>query len=345
VIHWVRSAVRKSLEEAPEVFIQDQAVFLSQINSDRLFELAAAYHIIRDDKISERLLRAALQKNIRHIPSLYGLCILAFKKGDMEKAQKLFSRASRLDGQAASSTLYIQNQLRAMLPLPEATRWSLWCLERLQFLKKFSVSTQFELGKILFERSEFERASTVLRPLTAVSEYSYEVTQYLSYTYERLYSGDELVEKIMEVAEMATDRSDLFFNLAMICQHDQKRLDLAIHFFYLATRSDPKDPGLRFSLEQACMELIGKLGKASKAVDYCQLMLAHLYHGSVAVAERYARLLRKRYGWKYPESFSTLLPGSLWQNWLLKDEGILKGALVQWFGFAPTEDWKIRRHP
>lgn len=343
MIHWLSETKRRELQRDPEASIQSLIGRITQLDGEELFSLAAAYYLIQDQEKSKKFCRLALQKNFCHVPSLYGLALIFFGEGKELEAKRFFSKALHFDSDAASSVLYLQQQLRSILGLTDANQLGLWCLEQLNESNKGDRSCQFELGKILFERSEFEQAVPVLKPLMGMSEYSFEVTQYLSYIYERLYSGDQLIEKTLELGELVSERSDLFFNLAMICQHDQGRLDMAVHFFYLAVRSDPKDPGLRFSLEQACLELIGQLGKPNDDLDYFHLMIAHLYHGSLAVAERYARTLRKRFQWSHPRSFQSLAPHRLWDNWLLKDEGVLGEALNQWFGDQPVENWKINK--
>jgi len=343
MIYWVKKERRPALQKDPHMYIQMLLNRNVALSSEDLYELAVCFDLLHEFKETKRYCQIALQKNLAHTPSLYGMSLRAFEDKSFDEAKRSFGRAIRLDPDAAGSALHFQVRLRTALSLPQATQWGLWCLEQVQLSNKASDSTQFELAKILFERSEFERAIPLFKSLVRQEDLAFEVTQYLSYIYERLYTGDELVERTLELAQVVPQRSDLFFNLGMVCQHEQKRLDLSIHFFYLAVRSDAQDPSLRFSLEQACLELIGAQSKPSKPEDYFQLMLAHLYHGSVAVAERYARILRERYSYRYPLSFESLAPKALWSNWLLKDEGLLSEALRQWFGDHPVENWKITK--
>lgn len=341
VIHWVVKEVRTRLRKDPEAYIQRFQEPYGNLSGDELFALAAAHNLLGMSKETKKFCRLALQKSFGHVPSLYSLALKFFEESKIDEAKRSFLRAVRLDENAAENVIYVQSQLRALMTLPEATRWGLWCLEQLQASQKHSTGSQFELGKLLFERSEFEQAVSVLKPLLSYPEYAFEVTQYLSYIFERLYKGDELLEKSLDLAQLVKERSDLFFNLAMVCQHEQNRLDIALHFFYLAVRSDPQDPGLRFSLEQACLEYIGQHNSPKSAADHFNLMIAHLYHGSVAVAERYARSLRSRFEYKHPFTFYSFEPRGLWKDWLLKDDGILGEALQMWFGSVPSQSWKL----
>lgn len=342
VIHWLKNSVRKEILSNPSSFLQLRVINEAKASSDELFEIAAAYDFLQDSKKAKLYCQRAIQRSFQHIPSFYGLALKSFEDHKFEEAQRFYLRAIRMDPQAAEGALYFHQRLRGFFSLPEATHWGRWCLEQLQTSDKASMASQFELGKILFERSEFDQAVPILKALVQCEQYSFEAIQYLSYIYERIYKGAELVENTLQLASCVKDKSDLFFNLAMVCQHEQNRLDLALHFFYLASRSDAQDPGLRFSLEQACLEYIGQNAQPKTPDEYFSLMVAHLYHGSLAVAERYARSLRKRFHWKFPNSFSKLEPSSLWIEWLVKDEGILGEALEAWFGETPVENWRLK---
>lgn len=343
MIYWVKKALQKKLRENPSSYIELWEPKLSQLSAERIYSLGVAYDMMGIPSRAKALWKKSLERNLAFCAPLYALSLKAFEQKDFSSAQRWFKRAMRCDQDASNSCLHFQQRLRALLNMQDSVEMAEWCLRQLQENKKGSEETQFEWAKLLFERSEFQKAAEVMKPLITQQKFCFEVTQYLSYIYERIYEGDELILATLDLAERTKDRSDLFFNLAMICQHDQKRQDLGLHFFYLACREDPQDPGLRFSLEQACIEFIGSMSKSQKSEDLFNLMVAHLYHGSVAVAERYAQLLRERYSWKHPEHFLNLQPSPLWRDWLLKDQGPLGEALELWFGSEPRSSWRIQR--
>jgi len=297
MFHWLSEATREEIRHRPQEFLEKTPIQVS-CGAEEFFAVAMAYHQIGDAKRAEQAYRMALQKNFCHLPSIYGLAMEAFRRrGGTKDARNLLKRALRMDSKAAEHAIHFQRELKYYLDPKthggEVTSIQIWCLQELEFLKKGSLATRFQLGKLLFEKSQMEDAIPYLKEALEDIDRSQEATEYLSYIFEHLYKGEELVEKTLELAEEVPDRSDLFFNLAMVCQHEQKRLDLALHFFYLATQDDPHDPGLRFSLEQACLELIGSYQKSAKAIrenaeTHCQLMMAHIYQGSLGVAQHYA---------------------------------------------------------
>lgn len=342
---WLRKDFQDRVDSTPEEFKFELEAKNGALCEEELFALAATYDRLREPDRSAQICRQLLQKNWGHIPSLFALCLLSFENKKFEEAQRWFRRALHFDrsSMAAEATLFIHQRLRTRLSVTESGRSGLWLLETLHKSERSSVEALFEYGKMLFERSQFETSALVMKKVLDHKELGFEATQYLSYIYERLYSGDELIEKTLELASEVKDRSDLFFNLAMIAQHDENRPHLSLSLFYLASQSDPQDPGLRFSLEQACLELIGQISKSPKAMDQFHLMIAHLFHGSLALAKRYAQILRDRHDWRFPESFQLLEPHGLWKDWLLVDQGVLGEALQQWFGDAQSDDWQSLR--
>ncbi|MBN8555271.1 MAG: hypothetical protein J0L93_07500 [Deltaproteobacteria bacterium] len=327
MLQWVGQSLRDRIKSNPDEVV---AELNAPQTADEFFALAVAYDQLGKRKYTESLLRTALQKNLCHFPSLYSMALKSFEKSLERTGKNYFRRAIRLDPDASKNTLSFQKELKFSLSSYEdAGRFGVWCLKELEAFKKASAETEFQLGRTLFEQSRLKEAIPYLRDVLSNKEMASEATEYLSYIYEHLYRGDELILKTLELAQETPERSDLFFNLAMVCQHDQKRLDLSMHFFYLATREDPQDPGLRFSLEQAALELISQLNRAKGDHETFLLMLAHLYQGSLGVAKRYASELSAV---KYPESFQTADPFGLWNNWLLKDEGPLGMSLKHWFG-------------
>lgn len=341
VIYWLSNEEQEDVLSQPEALIESLEPRLSGLLDQEIFQLAAAYEFLGQSKKAKLLCRLALEKNLNHVPSLYALSLMSFRDSKNSEAKRFFSRALKRDEKASESILHFQKRLRNVLTGPQAGQWVAWCLEEIHRQQKSSEETRFELAKILFEQSRWNEAASFFEGLLMNEKCAYESSQYLSYIYERLYQGEELIERYLGLAKKVKERADLFFNLGMIFQNDRKQSGLSLHFFYLAHREDPYDPGLRFSLEQACMEQIGKSQDAKKEDEFLDLMFAHLYYGSVAVAERYARVLRDRSDWRFPESFQNLKPTGLWDDWLLTDNGTLGEALVKWFRESPVETWKI----
>lgn len=339
MIYWLPKAQQDAVLKDPETYILTN--LNGSLDADTHFYLGVAHDLLKNKPQALVSFKKALQKNLAHSGSLLGMSLIYFEQGKEKEARRLFLRTLRVDHQAAASAVEFQRLLRQRLGLIEANQQSLWCLEQLHKHHQSTYESQFELAKILFESSEFQRSASIFQSLLQVNAYNNEASQYLSYIFEKLYRGNELIEKTLNLAFWMQNRSDTFFNLAMVCQNDQAQEDLSLHFFYLASRADEHDPGLRFSLEQACLDRIGQIGQPRTADQYCHLMMAHLYHGSVAVAERYAKVLRERFSWKHPETFEAMQPKPLWQDWLLKDEGILGDALRAWFGEEPVENWKF----
>jgi tetratricopeptide (TPR) repeat protein len=327
MLYWIKPELLQDIKGKPEDFI---ANFQSCNSADRVFALAVAHDQLGHGHDSEKLYRKALQKDIRHYPSLYALSFKCFQNGKELQGKNNFKRALRFDPDGEASTLFFQKELKySVASYNDACRLGVWCLQELLNLKKATARSKFQLGKVLFEQSNFEEAIGYLKEALKVREFSQESTEYLSYIYEHLYQGNELIDQTLELAKDVPDRSDLFFNLAMVCQHDQKRLDLAMHFFYLAAREDPNDPGLKFSLEQAALEMITQLNRSGRESDPFFLMIAHYYQGSSAAAQKYANELKD---FHYPESFQALEPTRLWNDWLINDKAPLGRTLKSWFG-------------
>lgn len=327
MIHWLKPEENEAVRSDPEAFIDS---IQNPKTAEDFFALAVANEHAGRKNMSEPLVRRALQLNFCHLPSLYLLALKAFEKRREKDAKTLFRRVIRMDPQATTHALMFQKELKfALTNYEDAGRWGVWCLEELEAFQKASLSTKFQLGKTLFEQSRLKDAIPHLRSALQAKELATEATEYLSYIYEHIYRGSELIERILELAEEVSERSDLFFNLAMVCQHDQKRLDLAMHFFYLASREDPYDPGLRFSLEQAAVEFIAASNRRPSKADPLMVMMAHIYQGAMGVARKYAEELKHI---EYPDSFQVMEPPSLWNRWLLKDEGALGRSLRAWFG-------------
>lgn len=334
MIHWLKPEENEAIRSDPKAFIDSNQ---NPRSAEEFFALAVAYEQAGQKKQSEPLVRKALQQNFCHLPSLYLLSLKAFERRKEVDGKNIFRRAIRLDPQATTNTLAFQKEIKFSLSnYEDASRLGVWCLQELENFHKSSVSSKFQLGKTLFEQSRLKEAIPYLKAALVAKELCTEATEYLSYIYEHIYRGTELVDRILELAEEVKERSDLFFNLAMVCQHDQKRLDLAMHFFYLASREDPYDPGLRFSLEQAAVEWVASTNRRSLKADPLTMMAAHIYQGATGVARKYADELKNM---TFPESFESLEPHSLWARWLSKDQGPLGHSLKSWFG--PAEN-KVR---
>lgn len=340
MIHWLPADLQEKVLSEPEKLIElfEQS---SELSADETYCLATAYEFLGQALKAKNLCREALQKNLNHFPSLYALSLKSFKERKQSEAKRYLRRALQLDADASASMIHFQKKLRVIAPLPESTLWASWALEELHKLNKSSDDSKFELGKILFEQSKIEEAAALFKGLLSNEKLAYESSQYLSYIFERLYRGEELMDHYLQLASSVKEKADLFFNLGMIFQNDRNFWLQSLHFFYLAHREDPLDPGLRFSLEQACMDHIGRSENAKTDQDFLRLMFAHLYYGSVAVAERYARNLKERWSWKFPDSFEALKPSILWQS-ISQDKTQVGQALDQWFGLKSSESWKIK---
>jgi tetratricopeptide (TPR) repeat protein len=325
--YWLKEEWATALQQDPRQLIQKLE---GSQDSDELYCLAVAHEHLKQFHMAERCLKAALQQNLGHIPAIYTMALRAFSKQRELEGKNYLRRALRLDPHAAKTSIEFLRELRQMFAhTVRSTDLGIWLLKELVRLSKATENSHFNLGKLLFEKSHYEDAVQHLLLAIKDPEVSRESTEYLSYIYEHLYRGDELIEKSLELADQVHDRSDLFFNLAMVCQHDQGRPELSLHFFYLASKEDPQDPGLRFSLEQAAAELINQTQRVDSEDRNFLLMVAHLYQGALGVAKRYAQTIRNM---KYPHSFEDRHPPRLWRQWLLRDEGVLGQALRAWFG-------------
>lgn len=331
VIQWLSDKSRNLLETEPELLLWELED-LANPNSEKLFELAVVYDHLGRESLAKSFWKKALEKNLSHAPSLYALALSALEAQNAPEAMRYLKRVLRTDSQAAENVKLFQNGLRTRLPAPEAGHWALWTLEQLHHLKKDSDSCRFEYAKLLFERSKFQEASELFYSLVRQKQFAYESTQYLSYIYEKMYRGDELLNRCLDLASLVEDKSDIFFNLAMLCQNERRDTALALHFYYLASRFEPADPGLKFSLEQACVELIGEIGRSADPKRKLSLFFCHAYHGSLALAERYAQSLRSEHGMRFPQSFETLDPQRLWHEWLLAESSPLRDLLDRYFG-------------
>lgn len=332
MFYWLNPDYSKDVRENTQQFLQ---TLTQPKNSDEYYAKAAAFEFLGQHKAAADCLRLSLQQNLCYIPALYALALKAFQKFEERDGMSYFKRAVRLDKTAAEHALQFQKELKfTVSSYEDASRWGVWCLKELEIQKKTTTMSNFQLGKTYFEQSRFQDAVPYLRQALLDENIASEASEYLSYIFEHLYRGDELVLKTLELAREIPNRADLFFNLAMVCQHEQKRLELALHFFYLAHREDPNDPGLRFSLEQAALEVIGDNPKNNKAADPVLLMFAHLYQGSVGMAKLYASRLQ---AFEFPHSFVRRQPEMLWREWLLEDDGVLGDALKSWFGEAANK--------
>ena len=325
--YWLKEEWAEALQQDPRQLIQK---FEGSKNSDELYCLAIAHEQLKQFHMAERSLKAALQQNLGHIPSIYAMALRAFSRQREVEGKNYLRRALRLDSEASKTSLEFLREIKTIFSHTiRGTEIGIWLLKELVRISKATENSHFALGKLLFEKSHYEEAVEHLLMAVKEPDVSREATEYLSYIYEHLYRGDELIEKSLELADKVKDRSDLFFNLAMVCQHDQGRPELSLHFFYLATKEDPQDPGLRFSLEQAAAEMIDQTQRRDSEDRNFLLMVAHLYQGSLGVAKRYAITLQNM---KYPASFEERHPRRLWKEWLMRDEGVLGQALRAWFG-------------
>lgn len=339
MLHLALPEYQALLKADPNLILKQ---FPNPAESDGFFAWGLAQRALGQIRQAESSFRKALQFNLQHIPSLYALSLQSFRRGAEREARNFFKRAIRLDPNAATNVLSFQRELRLGVPGTFAENnlhIAMWCLHELEAIQKMNAETVFQMGKLHFEQSKLKEALPYLREALGVDEYHQEASEYISYIFEHLYQGDELIEKSLELAGSLKNPADLFFNLAMVCQHEQQRTELALHFFYLASRADPTDPGLRFSLEQSALDLIARM-KKSKRQDPFLMMLAHLYQGSIAMAKRYAESLEEL---QYPESFQWRSPDRLWKDWLLTDGGILGASLRDWFGPRKSRLLSFRR--
>lgn len=331
MFHWLKPEENDLIRSDPDFFILHHS---NPVSAEECFAVAVALDHAGQRRKSEPYVKRALQLNFCHLPSLYLLALKTFERRREREAKNIFRRAIRLDPEATTNTLLFQKELKfAIQNYEDAAKWGIWCLQELEKFQKSSLSSQFQIGKTLFEQSRLKDAIPYLKAALQAENLATEATEYLSYIYEHIYRGTELIDRILELAEEVKDRSDLFFNLAMVCQHDQKRLDLAMHFFYLATREDPFDPGLRFSLEQAASEWVAQYHRRPSKGGLLALMAAHIYQGATGIARKYAEELS---GLDYPASFETMEPKLLWSRWLVKDSGPLGHSLRSWFGTRPS---------
>lgn len=270
------------LETDPEKLLYE----LQPHDADEWFAVALSQYLLRMPRgVMERSLREALRLNLRHLGSHYLYALSAFERNAEQDGRRYFRRAIQMDPQAAEHVLYVQRELKSRGQNYElACRTSVWCLKEVEALKKATAQSLFHLGKILFEQGAYQEACQYLERSLEESEFASEASEYLSYIFEQIYRGEELIQKTLDLAEKVKVRSDLFFNLAMVCQHEQKRSELALHFFYLASLEDPQDPGLRFSLEQEALEVISAQAKQKLKRDPILLTWAHLYQGSLGLA-------------------------------------------------------------
>jgi tetratricopeptide (TPR) repeat protein len=315
------------LDESPEGVVEK---LKEPKTSDDYYLLGLALEKLGKYPDVEVMFRRALQKDMRHMPSMYGLGFLAFQNAKEAEAKKWVSRAIRFDPEAESHIVRFQKELRTSLPLYQsACAARMFCLQELERQQKLAAESCFELGKLLFETSQFQAAIPYLKTTLKENRYAQEASEYLSFAFENLFKGEELLERTLDLIGQVPNRADLFFNLAMVCQHDQKRMDLALHFFYLASQEDPHDPGLRFSLEQAALEVISesKRRKMPSAV----LMFAHLYQGSTGVAKKYAYDLQD-FGL---DILASQIPEKLWSDWVLPDAGPLGKFIRSQFKISP----------
>jgi tetratricopeptide (TPR) repeat protein len=311
------------LEDSPQQILEK---IKEPQTSDEFYLVGIALEQLGKMPHAEQMFRRALEKNMAHVPSMYGLALKAFQMNNEKVGKRWLARAIRIDHEAENHVLRFQRELKTAIPAYQnACRARVHCLKELENFHKQGIESRFELAKLHFEMSNFNTAIPYLRKLLGERRYSQEAAEYLSFALENLYKGNELLEKNLEIAAEVKNRADLFFNLAMVCQHDQRRMDLALHFFYLASEEEPDDPGLRFSLEQAALEVITE-GKRRKLSDVL-LMFAHLYQGSTGVAKKYASDL-KEYG---TELLSAHIPERLWKEWILPNRGPLGRFLAAHF--------------
>jgi tetratricopeptide (TPR) repeat protein len=332
VIFWLNTKQQRLVGEDPYEVIRQAKMSQKALSAGELLVLAAAHERLGELKQAETICRQALTKSLHFPECFFSLSLLSFRQRKYPDAQRWFLRAVKSKRESVAADVFnIEQKLKTYLSVAEAGHWGLWCLREFHRSCPSTPSTQFELGKLLFERSDYQGAVEAFLSLVEMPEFSYEASQYLSYLYERLYKGEELVRKTLELAEKSSDRADLFFNLAMVCQHDTKLQDSALHYFYLAKESEPDDPGLRFSLEQACIEYIGKTSEPKSLHQAYYLMMAHFYHGSTSVAERYAGLLQSRFHIKDLAQFQSLHLPELWNPWLTRENSPFAQSLLKWF--------------
>lgn len=332
MIFWLDSKQQARVSKDPYEIIRAARPKMDSLSAEELLVLAAAHERLGELKPAERLCRKALQRQLHFPECLFALSLLHFRQRNYEEAKRWFLRALRSKRDSVAADVFnIEQKLKAYLSVAEAGHWGLWCLREFHRACPSTPSTQFELGKLLFERSDYQGAIEAFLPLSGMPDFSYEATQYLSYLYERIYRGEELIRKTLELAEKSSERADLFFNLAMVCQHDSKFQEWALHFFYLAKEAEPDDPGLRFSLEQACVDYIGQHTQAKNLHQAYYLMMAHFYQGSISVADRYAEVLRDRFQIHDLQQFRNLHLPELWKPWLVQENSPFAHALMRWF--------------
>ncbi len=336
MIFWLDPLKQEDLLSDPEACLQKLQSKSDPCDALELFEWGCASEFLGQIVEAKQKWRKSLEKDFGFFPSLYALSLYAFQDAKHQEAKRFLKRALRLDAEASKSLLFYQKKLRQLVPAPESILWSSWSLEEIARLSKGSEATRFELAKVLFEQSRFEEAQTNFEFLMEHSEFAQESSQYLSYLYERLYHGEELIQRYLVLIRKTTDRADLLFNLGMIFQNYRQHALHALQFFFLAHRYQPEDPGLRFSLEQACMDQIGRAQEAKTQRDFVELLFAHLYYGSTPVAERYAKVLKERWNWQFPEGLAAIGMGELWEEWLCQTSDPAIQKLNEWFGGEPS---------
>lgn len=343
VLFWLDSSTQENLLSDPEGLIQRLKTQPRSLGAREFFEWACACEFLGNILEAKRLWKLSLQVEFGYFPSLYALSLYSFQESKHQEAKRFLKRALRLDEAASESMIFYQKKLRQLLPSPESILWGSWSLEEVGRLSKDSDSTKFELAKILFEQSRYSEAQRHFEVLVDHPEFSFESSQYLSYLYERLYQGDELIQHYLQLIRKVSERADLLFNLGMIFQNYRSYALHSLQFFFLAHRDQPEDPGLRFSLEQACMDQIGRVQEAKNRNEFVELLFAHLYYGATPVAERYARVLKDRWNWKFPQSLSEMGVSELWEDWLCHKDHPTFQKLSEWFSDTQAESTKIQR--
>lgn len=296
-------------------------------SSDDFYLWGIAHYEKGDLGAAEKYFKRALELSLHHVPSLFALSQFCFEAGKVDEGKRWFSRGI-LHKPKAEHVILFQKSLRVKKQISEPLgAIKLWCLHQVTRIHPDHALVQFEIGKLLFEQSKFEHSAAYFEAALSSPKVAREAAEYLSYVFETLYRGDELVTRTLEMVKGIDHKADVLFNLAMACQHDQKRMDLALHLFYLSSVEDPSDPGLRFSLEQTALEIIEKKRRMRDDDDKMLLMFAHYYQGALGLAKKLYFELKDH---EFPQDFFQNIPVALWQEWLLKPNSPLDLQFKSW---------------
>ncbi len=329
--------VADDLAWRPEQLIQSMG---EPKTADDYYLWGLAHYDLVELSVAEQSFKRALELSFGHIPALYAMAQMTFEQGKIEEGKKWFIRTLKADAEAAHHGILFQRSLRtSRLSVETLASLKLWCLHKIEDHFPDQLSSKFEIGKLLFEISKFEASLPYFESVLVVPKLQREAAEYLSYVYETLYRGDELLSKTLAMCRLIEQKADIFFNLAMAFQHERR--DLALHLFHCAVQEDPSDPGLRFSMEQMAAEIIAERRRGTSDREKIALIFAHLYQGAHGMAKKLFFDLKHL---RYPEDFFPHIPEVLWKEHILTEDSSTSRFFESWRKaksptFLPDKKW------